>query len=205
MSERVLVRPGGRSERIQKAVHAAVNALKSENPDKEITIAQIAERANLPPSTIYRRWGNLTDLLSAVAEQRFVADPAVPDTGAFRSDLTTWLEQFVDDISSGPGLVLLEERVANVVLARRTAGYAYANLDVLCRRAAARGEQVPTPDWLMNLVVAPVIYRVLFIRQTISREFQAKLVELVTSHAQELTGDYTQPSIGELVEYPIDL
>ena len=84
MADRVLIRPGGRSERIQKAVHAAVNALKAENPDKEITIAQIAGRANLPPSTIYRRWGNLTDLLAAVAEQRFLADPTVPDTGAFK-------------------------------------------------------------------------------------------------------------------------
>ena len=204
MAERVLIRPGGRSERIQKAVHAAVNALKAENPDKEITIAQIAGRANLPPSTIYRRWGNLTDLLAAVAEQRFLADPVVPDTGAFKSDLSTWLEQFIDDISSGPGLVLLEERVANVVLARQTAGYAYANLDVLCRRAIARGEPAPTPDWLMNLLVAPVIYRILFIRQTISKPFQEKLVELVTSHASELTENHAQPSIGELVEFPSD-
>lgn len=205
MAERVLIRPGGRSERIQKAVHAAVNALKAEHPDKEITIAQIAGRANLPPSTIYRRWGNLADLLTAVAEQRFLADPAVPDTGTFKSDLSMWLEQFVDDISSGPGLVLLEERVANVVLARRTAGYAYANLDVLCRRANARGEQTPSPDWLMNLVVAPVVYRIIFVGQTISRAFQAKLVELVISNASELAGDDTQSSIGELVEFPIDL
>ncbi len=205
MAERVLIRPGGRSERIQKAVHAAVNALKAENPDKEITIAQIAERANLPPSTIYRRWGNLTDLLAAVAEERLLADPVIPDTGTFKSDLSMWLEQFVDDISSGPGMVLLEERVANVVLARRTAGYAYANLDALCRRAKARGEPAPTPDWLMNLVVAPVIYRLFFIRQTLSKPFQAKLVELVTSHAPELTGNHSQPSIGELVEFPIDL
>ncbi len=205
MADRVLIRPGGRSERIQKAVHAAVNALKAENPDREITIAQIAERANLPPSTIYRRWGNLADLLAAVAEERFLADPAVPDTGAFKSDLTMWLEQFVDDISSGPGMVLLEERVANVVLARKTAGYAYANLDLLCRRAQARGEPAPTPDWLMNLLVAPVIYRLLFIRQTVSKPFQAKLVELVTSHASELTDNHSQPSMGELVEFPIDL
>lgn len=205
MADRVLIRPGGRSERIQKAVHAAVNALKAENPDREITIAQIAERANLPPSTIYRRWGNLADLLAAVAEERFLADPAVPDTGAFKSDLKMWLEQFVDDISSGPGMVLLEERVANVVLARKTAGYAYANLDLLCRRAQVRGEPAPTPDWLMNLLVAPVIYRLLFIRQTISRPFQAKLVELVTSHASELTENHSQPSMGELVEFPIDL
>ena len=204
MPERVLVRPGGRSERIQRTVHSAVNALKAENPGTEITIAQIAARANVPPSTIYRRWGNLANLLSAVAEQRWLTDPDVPDTGSLRSDLSLWLTHFVDDISSGPGRVLLEERVANVVLARKAAGYAFANLDVICRRAEKRGEKAPDPNWLMDFVVAPVIYRILFVGDAVTKPYQAKIVEFIVGGLVELSGIHPLPSLGKLVEYPID-
>ena len=61
MAERVLIRPGGRSERIQKAVHAAVNALKAENPDKEITIAQIAKDFGVHEMTLHK-WIRQADI-----------------------------------------------------------------------------------------------------------------------------------------------
>lgn len=35
-----------------------------------LTVPAIAERAGVTPSTIYRRWGNLRELLSDVAVQR---------------------------------------------------------------------------------------------------------------------------------------
>ena len=42
------------------------------------------------------------------------------------------------------------------------------------------------------------------ISQACASDFMEKLVELVTSHASELTENQTQPSIGELVEFPSD-
>ncbi|MDO1585260.1 TetR family transcriptional regulator, partial [Rhizobium oryzicola] len=49
---RTLIRPGGRSERIQIAVHKAVRELMDEQQDEELTVALIAARAEVPPSTI---------------------------------------------------------------------------------------------------------------------------------------------------------
>ncbi|WP_296102953.1 TetR/AcrR family transcriptional regulator [uncultured Agrobacterium sp.] len=99
---RTLIRPGGRSERIQVAVHKAVKELISEIPAENVTIALIAARAEVPPSTIYRRWVTLDQLLLDVANQRFLPDAVPPDTGSFRGDLAVWIEQTVDDLSSAP-------------------------------------------------------------------------------------------------------
>ena len=109
-------------------------------------------------------------------------------------------------LSPGPDFFLVLQ--AALRLPRRyglaiCAGIALANALYLAL-AVSGIEIVRELDWLMNLLVAPVIYRILFIRQTISKPFQAKLVELVTSHASELTENQAQPSIGELVEFPSD-
>ena len=156
---RTLIRPGGRSERIQLAVHKAVQELTEELPDQHLTVAMIAARAQVPPSTIYRRWQTLQQLLADVASERFLPDTLPADTGTLEGDLTVWLEQLVDDLSSGPGNALLRERMTDVRAARIAAGYAYQNLVLLCRRCEGRGEMPPIPDRLMDLLVAPVVYR----------------------------------------------
>lgn len=201
---RTLIRPGGRSERIQIAVHQAVRALMAENPECELTIPLVAERAEVPPSTIYRRWESLPKLLEDVASERFLPDSVPRDTGAFCSDLELWLEQLVDDISSGPGHVLLRERLTNVRVAQTAAGYAFQNLVCLCDRCEGRGEVVPDPDRLMDMIVAPIIYRIFFTGQQISKAYQVELVSNALS-SQAMTHPFTnQPSIRDYVLYEND-
>ncbi|NWE73817.1 helix-turn-helix transcriptional regulator, partial [Pseudomonas gingeri] len=61
------IRPGGRSARVQESIHAAVRALLEEQDRSTLTVPQIAARAGVTPSTIYRRWGDLSELLADVA------------------------------------------------------------------------------------------------------------------------------------------
>lgn len=173
---RTLIRPGGRSERIQSAVHDAVRALMAERPGVELTIALIAARAEVPPSTIYRRWKTLQQLLADVAAERFMADSEPPNTGSLQGDLEIWLEQFVDDISSGPGHALLRERIHDTAASQRAAGYAFMNMVAIADRCTERGETAPQPDRLMDLIVAPVIYRIFFAGQAIEKPYQLELV-----------------------------
>jgi len=176
MTGRPLIRPGGRSERIQKAVHAAVRELLGTCHRNEPSIALIAARADVPPSTIYRRWGTLAELLAAVASDTFHPDFELLETGTFRGDLEAWLRNLVDDLSSGPGRALMRERLENTAVAQRAAGYAYANLETLTRRASDRGEAVPPPELLMDIIVAPVMYRLAFVHQRLSPAYQQQLI-----------------------------
>ncbi|WP_296097099.1 TetR/AcrR family transcriptional regulator [uncultured Agrobacterium sp.] len=202
---RTLIRPGGRSERIQVAVHKAVKELISEIPAENVTIALIAARAEVPPSTIYRRWVTLDQLLLDVANQRFLPDAVPPDTGSFRGDLAVWIEQTVDDLSSAPMRALLGERLVNRKISEVAAGYVYMNFRYLTDRCASRGEPVPSPDRLVDMVFAPLIYRIFFANQVITKSYQAELVETAVSSPLLTQPLCDQPSLGEYAIFENDV
>jgi AcrR family transcriptional regulator len=201
---RTLIRPGGRSERIQIAVHAAVRALMAEVPGHELSIALIAARAEVPPSTIYRRWQTLPQLLADIASERFVPDAVPPDTGSFRGDLEVWIEQIVDDFSSGPIHALFRERMTDVKVGQVSAGYTYMNLLYLCDRCKLRGEPVPDADRIIDLVFAPIVYRIVFTGQTITKAYQQELVAIARASGALQTPFENQTSMGDYAVFEND-
>lgn len=102
MSRKPMVRPGGRSARVQASVHTAVRDILSERGRDAVTVPLVAQRAGVTPSTIYRRWGDLQELLSDVAVEHLRPDTAPESHGDLLSDLTAWAEQFLDEMSSPP-------------------------------------------------------------------------------------------------------
>ena len=109
MAVKERIRVGGRSARIQSAVHEAVHRLSAATNRDELTVPQIAAEAGVTPSTIYRRWGDLASLLADVAVERLrpIADPE--DTGATASDLRAFIEQFMEEMSSPVGRALMRD------------------------------------------------------------------------------------------------
>jgi AcrR family transcriptional regulator len=175
-----------------------------EQQGEELTVALIAARADVPPSTIYRRWGSLPKLLEDVARERFLPDSIPTDTGSFRGDLELWLEQLVDDISSGPGQALFRERINNARLAQIAAGYPFQNLVCLVERCAARGEPVLVPDRLMDMVFAPIVYRIFFTGQPITKAYQLELIDNAVSSPGATKPFESQQSIRDYVLYEND-
>mgnify|MGYP006177310963 CR=1 FL=1 len=81
MAIKEALRPGGRSARVQESIHTAVRQLLEEQDRSSLTVPQIATRAGVTPSTIYRRWGELAALLADVAVERLHPDSEPLDTG----------------------------------------------------------------------------------------------------------------------------
>lgn len=164
MAGKERVRFGGRSARIQAAVHQAVKQLAAEMDRAELTIPLIAATAGVTPSTIYRRWGDLGELLADVAVERLrpIADPA--DTGAMASDLHVWVEQYMEEMSSDVGRAMIRDVFATTSdgSAGQCCGFTYDQLNVIAERAAARGEAPFDVDTVIDHVVAPIMYRILF-------------------------------------------
>jgi AcrR family transcriptional regulator len=178
------VRIGGRSARIQAAVHQAVKKLGARTSRGELTVPQIAAEAGVTPSTIYRRWGDLPALLAdvAVARLRPISDP--DDTGAVATDLRLFIEQFMEEMSSPVGRALLRDVFATAsggVYADQCAHFTYGHLATIAGRAKARGETAFDVDEVIDHVVAPIIYHILFGTRKLTLAYCRALLSRVQS------------------------
>jgi AcrR family transcriptional regulator len=157
-------RPGGRSARVQASVHKAVQDLLAKMDRAEITVPLIATEAGVTPSTIYRRWGDLRELLADVAVERLRPDMQPVDTGNAQRDLQQWAEQYAEEMSSGPGRQMIRDTLASTdgASAQQCCDFTRRQIEVISERAAGRGEAFPEVDAVLDHVVAPIIYRILF-------------------------------------------
>lgn len=164
-------RPGGRSARVQAAVHRATTELLDLHGRAALSVPLIAARAGVTPSTIYRRWGELADLLADVALERMRPEAEPLDTGSIDCDLHTWVEQYRDEMSSDVGLGMmldvLSARGGSATTGRQTVPcqcveFTTAQVETIVARGIARGEAVPDVAAVMDTVISPIIYRSLF-------------------------------------------
>jgi len=177
------LRPGGRSARVQAAVHQAVKALQREAGREGLTVPAIAARAGVTPSTIYRRWGDLSQLLADVAVEQLQPEQPPPDTGSFQGDLLAWLEQYIDEMASEPGRALMRDvlcapRHEN---AGKCADFTARQIEVMRERALARGEAPASAERVIEQAVAPLIYRVLFSAEPPGRDDVRRLAAVVAA------------------------
>ncbi|MGW8768040.1 TetR/AcrR family transcriptional regulator [Streptomyces sp. NPDC055815] len=162
-------RPGGRSARVAADVHQAVTDLISERGYGSFTVGEVAARAGVADSSVYRRWGNLETLLTDVALTRLNAQSPMPDTGSLDGDLRTYAAQVAREITGPDGLALVRLAVAlsnkgqqgmqaaDDLRAERT-----RQLQSMLDRARERGENAPDALDVLDHVMAPMYIRVLF-------------------------------------------
>ena len=173
-----MTRPGGRSARVRDAVHDAVVELLAIG-EINAAIPKIAERAGVNPTSVYRRWGSREQLLLDAAVTRLRATSPIPDTGTLRGDLLGWAEGVERAMCDPRGQILLRALVATLGPDKQPIEYLRArgeDLQATLDRAAARGEDVPTVDDILDFVLAPLYLRVLF-RRPVEPGTGGKLVE----------------------------
>ncbi|MEV8476305.1 TetR/AcrR family transcriptional regulator [Streptomyces sp. NPDC051173] len=181
---RQMVRPGGRSARVQASVHAAVRELASEVGRDALTVPMVAQRAGVTPSTIYRRWGDLQELMSDVAVERLRPDTAPKDIGDLASSLTAWAEQFFDEMASPAGRAYIRDALLgdpDGSNAGRCSAYAAEQIDIILTRATERGENTPGTETVIDHVVAPLMYRILFRPDELDASYARGLVATVVA------------------------
>lgn len=163
---RTAPRPGGRSARVQEAVHRATRELTAEHGREALTVPMVAARAGVTPSTIYRRWGDLAQLLADVSVERMRPEGEPADTGSLRGDLLAWAEQYNEEMSSQPGRGMLRDVLSaqspEEPPSCRCASFVAMQIGALLARAQARGVAAPPVERVMDRLVAPLLFRLLF-------------------------------------------
>jgi AcrR family transcriptional regulator len=172
-------RPGGRSARVRSAVLDAAIVLLEERGFEGTELPEIARRAGVNPTTVYRRWGTKAGLVGEALLERARPLTPTPDTGSVRSDLERLLVEGGELIRSPQVLALLEVLLregpapSGEVVEARDRFWA-AHLDEfrqIVDRGVARGELPPgvDPAALVELVIGPVLVR-LFMGLDVSSE-----------------------------------
>lgn len=166
-------------------LQATVDTLLDHGYDA-LSIGEIARRAGVHETSIYRRWGNKASLaLDAVLSRSFAEIPA-PDTGSLRGDLLALLRGIVAFNGSPLGELLVRmalTRGAPKYEAARQQFWAerLAVASLVLDRAEARGELRPGVDRLLTFeaLIGPLHVRRLLTRQPLHDRFADDVVDLL--------------------------
>ncbi|MFI7385071.1 TetR/AcrR family transcriptional regulator [Streptomyces sp. NPDC049813] len=164
------LRPGGRTARVRAAVLDAAGDLLAEQGFDRLDLAEVARRADVGKTTVYRRWsspaGLVADLLAQMAQESL---PRAA-TGSLRGDLTAnarLVRRTLADPRQGPlfraviAAAACDPRTADAL--RRFYEVRVAEWAPAVEEAVARGELPAGTDAaeVVRAVSAPLYYRLL--------------------------------------------
>ena len=193
-------RVGGRSARIRAAVHDAVRGLIAENGPGQLSIAEIAARSGVHPTSIYRRWGTAEALALDVAAARLEVDLPIPDTGTLRGDLLAYATQAADELTRPDGLWLLQALLA--ARSNRQGADLRSNLQSrgeqiqnMLDRAGKREEPELHFTDVIDGVLGPIYMRSLFEISGVDKRYLAALVDRTISAPVRISKTSPTPGI----------
>src|SRR3954469_17871143 len=176
-------RPGGRSARNKAAVFEAAAALLAERGHGAVTMTDIAARAGMAATSLYRRWGDVRALTMEVAVEKLTRERPLPDTGSLRGDLLAWARPIAASLASREGSSFFRAVIATTTPAGADGSLRHAamkrrreQMELMLERARQRGEKPPDVDELLDHVLAPLYMRALFGRP-LSKAVADRLVD----------------------------
>lgn len=150
-------------------------------------VDDVAARAGVNKTTVYRRWPTKADLVIAAVKRMARHERGAPDTGSLRGDLVAMLMQ-AREVAMQPE-VRAAARIVNEArdnaelepIARIIRNNAAASRAVIIDRAKARGELAADVDGrlLLDALVMPVTMRIARYGEEVGVEQVETLVDLV--------------------------
>jgi AcrR family transcriptional regulator len=184
-------RPDPRAERSRQAILDATRELLQEDGDaRTLTIEAVAARSGVAKTTIYRRWRDKWELaLDAVMIDMLPRFDDPVDVGDTRKELITFLDSVVRTWSSVPYAPAMQALVSEIATEPEL-GRLYREqvveprrrqLKPVIDRGIARGDLRPDTDLRIvhELLVGPVLYRLLLSGGPFNRKLSTSLVDSV--------------------------
>ncbi len=180
-------RTGGRSARVRESVLEAVLQVVAEQGADAVSIGEIARRAGVHETSIYRRWRTkerlVLDALLGYSEEQL----PIPDTGTLRDDLVDFATSIVNYLASPLGQTVVRSMAVaddDVTSAATRAQFWQSRLDlarVVIDRAVSRGElpDDTDPAIAIELLIAPLHFRALLTRQPVDEYLAGQIVDVL--------------------------
>lgn len=184
-------RMGGRTARVGRAVIDAVLRELSETGYARLRIEDVAERAGVNKTTIYRRWGSKSGLVATALIERHAELNPIPDTGDVWVDTLTMLKEIWESFRAPWVAPIVAEAAAQrnnasaetddirVILDQLLASR-YRHSKLVFERAIARGQLAShaDPELLLEAICGPAYYRGLVVGLPIDDAYLESVVSL---------------------------
>jgi AcrR family transcriptional regulator len=179
-------RTGGRSARVRAAVlRATLDALLADGAD-DLSVRDVAQRAGVHETSIYRRWGTRANLILDAAVNATEAAIPVPDTGSLRGDLLALVAAIAAFIATPVGQTLLrlalradlpEDHAAR----DRFWAERFTTGQTVLERARARGELRPGVDYRLTIetLTGTLYVRLVLTREPVDDTLAERLVDFI--------------------------
>ena len=155
-------RPGGRAARVRSSVLRATADLLAEVGYDKLSIDDVAARAGVHKTTVYRRWTTKAALVTDATTEQSAESVPVPDTGSLLTDLQALARSVIANISSERG----KQQATSLIVAASSSDDLTTGLHEfwnhrirvtaeIVERAIERGELPADAD--ANLIIETVI------------------------------------------------
>jgi AcrR family transcriptional regulator len=183
-----------RSEQADRAILQAASELLTERGLAGMSIEEVASRAGVGKTTIYRRWTSRGSLALDAFLAEFQAQQPLPDTGSLHDDLLAALRAWIRSVaatSAGPVLAgLIAEAQRDPVLAvtwrERVIERLRQQHRIMLDRAVARGEIPAETDYevVLDLMFGAGYHRLLHGHQPLTDRFAQEVIRYVVAGLQ---------------------
>jgi AcrR family transcriptional regulator len=179
-----------------RSVHADREILRAATEILEVkgvgglSIEEVAAKASVGKTTIYRRWSSRGTLALDAFLAVFDGQQALPDTGAFSGDLRIAFGRWVKAVAGTSAGVMLVGLIAELqqdrILAAKWQDQVVAPLraqfSIMLDRAISRGEIPADTDAsvVLDLVFGACYYRLLHGHRPLNEQFVNQVVDVVT-------------------------
>jgi AcrR family transcriptional regulator len=179
-------RTGGRSARVHAAVLKATIEVLFESGFDALSIREVAERAEVHESSIYRRWGTKADLVVDALLSRAMLEIPTPDTGSLREDLLATARAVAGYFGTPLGENLVRMALRNDLPSLEAVRDKYwddrfTRASAILDRAEDRGELRSGVDRFLTIetLVGPLYLRFLLTKEPLDEGVLESIVDLV--------------------------
>jgi AcrR family transcriptional regulator len=171
----------------------ATSALLTEVGYDQLSIDDVASRAGVHKTTVYRRWPTKPALIADAARVQAAEDVPIPDTGTLLGDLQALAREVAGSIGSDAGARRARTIIAAAASSDELAAvmnsfwaHRLGEASAIIQRAVDRRELPDTTDadLLIEAVVGPIWLRLLLTGEAIDDAFADDIAELVTIGAR---------------------
>ncbi len=201
-------RPIGRGPKVRAAVLAATIAAMAEIGCTALTVEDVARRAGVHKTTIYRRWQDRESLIADALTETIAPRVPVPDTGEIAADLRELARAIIRWNTSPTGQAVLAAMVSDAArlpeiaaAKRRFFADRFRRNAPIVTRAIGRGELPPgtDPEAVIKALIAPIYLRLLLTIEPVDEGTVELAVQTALTAAREglLRGDGASRGVEE--------